>query len=719
MRILSVLCCSVSLVSLSAVARAQTASAPAPPAGRDVGAAQVEEVLVTAERRAENMQSVPVSVTAVTASALEAKGIASTSDLNAVVPGLNFTTLLGTATPRIRGVGSATSVGGNENSVSTYVDGVYIAQASAAIMSFNNIEQITVLKGPQGTLFGRNATGGLIQIVTRDPAATPGGEVRGGYGNYSTVTGSAYLTGPITEGIAADLAVYYSNQRDGFGTNLRTGREVGNGKDFAVRSKWKWEVGPDTTVRLALDYAEQIGNYPNLRLRDNTRDVNGGFFPGGPFDGNNDVDPRFRSFQKGVSLDFRHDFGGVTLDSITAYRKVKFDVRFDIDVLPTFIAASTKLEQDHQFSQEVHLLSPDTDRFKWLVGAYYFNGYSSYRPQTIESPASTRSIYSRQRADSFALFAQSTWEITDDTSLTTGFRYTWEDKKFDGFSMVRTAAGAVSFPTPVVGKETAKKPTWRVALDHNFTDTVLGYISYNRGFKSGGFSPQQVTPPIVSFNPEVLDAVEAGIKSDWFDRRLRINAAAFYYDYKQIQLVAFINNFSTVYNAASAKVHGLDLDVTAVPVRGLTLTGGLSILDSKFGNFPGATLSTPKPTGGNTLGVFNAKGNNLPLTPKWTANFGADYEMDVGNRKLVLSGNYYHNDGWYAESDNRLVQKPYDLFNASATLYLDADENVSVRVWGKNLSNEDYAVQLYTLAQGDGINVAPGRTFGATFDVKF
>jgi len=719
-------CCSVSLIGLGTAAYGQTAPTPAPidqassAPGGDAPSGQLEDIVVTAQRRSENLQNVPVAVTAVTATALAAKGITSTADLNAVVPGLNFTTLLGTATPRIRGVGSATSVGGNENSVATYVDGVYIAQASAAVMSFNNIEQISVLKGPQGTLFGRNATGGLIQIVTRDPRDQFGGEVSAGYGNHNTVTANAYLTSPIAPNLAADIALYYNNQMDGFGRNLVTGHKVGNGKDFAVRSKWKLDIGPDTTARLALDYERSRANAPVLRLRDGSRGSDGKFFPGGPFDGNNDANPRFANDQGGVSLDLRHDFGGVKLDSITAYRKVKFNVFFDVDVLPVFIANSDKTERDHQFSQEIHLISPDSGNFKWLLGAYYFQGFSSYDPQSIISPASTRYIYSQQRAKSVSGFAQATWEFAPETSLTAGLRYTWERKTFDGHSTIVTSAGVTSFPTPVSNnREIAKKPTWRIALDHKFTDTVLGYISYNRGFKSGGFSPQQVTPPIVSFKPEVLDAYEVGIKADLFDHHVRVNAAGFYYDYKQIQLVAFINNFSTVYNAASAKVHGLDLDLTVAPVRGLSLTAGLSVLDSKFGNFPGATLSTPLAAGGNLLGVFNAKGNSLPLTPKWTLNLGADYSLDLGSRRLVLSGNYFHSDGWYAEADNRLVQHPYDLFNASATLFFDADQRYSVKVWGKNLTNKAYAVQLYSLAQGDGINVAPGRTFGASLGMKF
>ncbi|KRB85352.1 hypothetical protein ASE00_00660 [Sphingomonas sp. Root710] len=724
MKLLSLLCCSASLISFNA---AHAQSVPAPSATAETGAGdvhaaesgQIEDIIVTAQRRSENLQSVPVSVTAVTASALAAKGITSTGDLNAVVPGLNFTTLLGTATPRIRGVGSATSVGGNENSVATYVDGVYIAQASASVMSFNNIEQISVLKGPQGTLFGRNATGGLIQIVTKDPSDRFAGDLSAGYGNYATFTGNAYLTGPIAEGVAADISLYYTNQAHGFGTNLATGNEVGNGQDLAIRSKWKWQLGPDTTARITGDYERTRGKYPAFRLKDGSVAIDGRTFPGGKFDANTDVDPHFRNYQGGVSLDLKHDFGGVTLDSITAYRKVKFDVRFDVDSLPNFFSASTKIERDHQFSQEIHLLSPNSGSFKWMLGAYYFKGFASYDPQSIESPTQTRLVFSEQRAESFAVFAQSTWEFLENSSVTGGLRYTWEDKTFHGFATITTTAGVVTNPPGVSGKQSAKKLTWRFALDHKFSDTVLGYVSYNRGFKSGGFSPQQVVAPLVPFNPEILDAVEAGIKSDLFDRHLRVNAAAFYYDYKQIQLVAVINNLSTVYNAASAKIKGLDLDVTAVPFHGLTLTAGLSVLDSKFGNSPGISFGTPNPTGGNTLTTFNARGNDLPLTPKWTINLGADYTIDLGERSLVLSGNYYHNDGWYPEADNRLAQRPYDVFNASATLFLDAEKNLSVKAWGKNLTNKAYAVQMFTLAQADGINIAPPRTFGATVGVKF
>ncbi|MDB5577573.1 MAG: TonB-dependent receptor [Bradyrhizobium sp.] len=685
----------------------------------------LEEIVVTAQRRAENLQDVPVAVTALTSNSLASKGISNTTDLGSVTPGLSYSTVVGSALPRIRGIGSAISLGGNENPVATYIDGVYIASAAASVLSFNNIEQVAVLKGPQGTLFGRNATGGLIQITTRDPQQAFAGEASATYGNLDTIGGTAYLTGGLAENLAADLAVFYNDQRDGFGRNLTTGSEINKARDFAARSKIKLSIGNDTTIRLALDYAHTRAAAPAFRPIYGSLPITGLPFTGGKFDIANETDPSLVSEQGGGSLSVTHNFGAINLLSITAYRKTSFHTLFDIDKLPAFISRSDLNQPQHQFSQELQLQSKGRGPFRWVVGGYYFNSSASYDPLVISTVPSDLIISSTQKTESIAAFGQASYEFAPKTTITIGLRYTDENKDYQGQGVVALRTGVTTINPAIFGTLKARKLTWRAALDHHFTDTILGYISYNRGFKSGGFNPQQFAQPLTPFQPEVLDAGEAGLKMELLDRHLRLNTAGFYYKYKNIQINAFQNGISTIYNAASATIYGFDLDATAVATRNLSFTLGASWLHDRYGDFPGAVISTPRVPngttilGGNATAAGNAEGNRLSLTPDWTLNLGADYVIPLPNGSINLSANFFHSDGWRAEPDNRIGQKPYNLVNASATWLFGPNRDYSVKLFAKNIGNVAYAVQMNAQPQADGVAIGAGRTYGVTLGVKF
>ncbi|MDB5576031.1 MAG: TonB-dependent receptor [Bradyrhizobium sp.] len=724
----------VALAGMVGVSTAQAQSSPnaSPPpaqdaakAGAEDGVTRLEDIVVTAQRRSENLQDVPVAVTALSAASLESKGIASTTDLSAVTPGLTYTTVVGSALPRIRGIGTAISLGGNENPVATYVDGVYIASSAASVLSFNNIEQIAVLKGPQGTLFGRNATGGLIQITTRDPEQSFEGQSSLTVGNLRTLGGNLYVTGGLTDRLAADLAVFYQKQKDGFGRNLTTGSDVGQNRDLALRSKWRLELGPDTVARLAFDYSEARAAGPAFRPVLGTVPITGVSFTGGPYDIATETDPSLKRSQGGASVQISHDFGDVNFVSISAYRKSDFQSIFDIDKLPVHISRSNLTNRDRQFSQELQLLSTGPGPVQWVLGAYYFNSRGRYDPLVIDNVANDIVISSTQDTESYAVFGQGSYKFTDKTSLTAGLRYTTETRDYKASALNVLASGTVINNPTITGVLKAKKPSWRLALDHHFTDDVLGYVSYNRGFKSGGFNPQRFTQPLSPFKPEVLDALETGVKADLLDHRLRINGAAFYYDYSNIQANAFVSGISTIYNAASATIYGLDLDVTAAPISALVLTLGLTLIHDRYEDFPNAVISRPQVPngttilGGNVVGTGSAKGNKLSQTPDWTVNFGAEYDIDLATGSIRLSANYFHSDGWRAEPDNRVGQDSYDLVNASATWRIDEAENYSVKLWGRNLGDKVYAVQMNAQPQADGVSVGPGRTYGVTLGARF
>jgi iron complex outermembrane receptor protein len=329
--------------------------------------------------------------------------------------------------------------------------------------------------------------------------------------------------------------------------------------------------------------------------------------------------------------------------------------------------------------------------------------------------------FTAQTTNSAAGFGQATYAFTDATLLTLGARLTAESKHIDASGSVYVTAPGLSIPQgPIHGSITATRPTWRAALDHKLTADTMVYVSYNRGFKSGGFAPAN-TNVVVSFEPEALDAFEVGIKSEIFDRRLRINAASFYYDYRNIQLVSYTTGFSSIYNGKSAKIYGLDMDLTAAATDHLTFTLGLSLLHDRFGDFPiGQTAQLP--TGGIVPlpEAVSAEGKRLPNTPDWQLNAGAEYSIPLSGGSVVLAADFFHSDKWYSTPENRTFQKPYNLTNASATWLFGPPERHSLKLWGRGLGNVAYAVQSAIQAPtGDLEAVGEGRTFGVTLGTKF
>lgn len=710
----------LSLIALcGSFAGAGMVSAQDMPQVEENEAGGLEDIVVTAQKRSERLQDVPIAVTVFSGEALSAKGVTNVMDLITVAPGLTYTQIIGTASPRIRGIGTSASQSGLENSVSTYVDGVYYASASSSVLSLNNIEQISVLKGPQGTLFGRNATGGLIQITTRDPEQSFSGNMALGYGNNDTIDATLYATGGITPTLAADVAVYYHNQRDGYGRNLTTGSEVSKTKDLNFRSKWKLQAGDDTVLTLGLDYGRLRGVLPSRRPTYDSLPTPGPRFTGGKFDIYTPVDPYYRNDQGGVSLNATHHFGDLDLVSITAYREAKTEIFFQIFGTTAQNSTSLNHNKDRQFSQEIQLVSTGSGPLKWNIGAFYFKYKGGYYDIDFNIPPLTQNFTTEQQTESVAGYAQATYKLSEATSFTGGIRYTRETKDFDGTGTITTrASGAIATFSPISGRITYQRPTWRLALDHHLDEDILVYASYNRGFKSGGFNPS-VFNSLQPIKPETLDAYEIGLKSDLLDRKLRINGAAFYYDYSNIQLTRFVDGLPILTNGPTAKIYGLDADLTARPADSLTLTAGISYIHARFGSFPGAQFTTPLPGGGNLVFQGDARGNRLPLTPDWTLDLGADYEILLPRGSLLISAQYFHNDGWFAEAENRLRQKAYDMFGGSVRWNVGDDQRLSLTAWGKNLTNQAIATQFQAQAQADNITVGAGRSFGVTAGLKF
>ena len=685
--------------------------------------AALSDIVVTAQRRAENLQNVPVAITAVSGAALANAGITGIESLQLAIPSLSFAQSAGYSLPRIRGVGTGAAGPGVENSVALYIDGVYIAATPAGMLAFNNIAQIAVLKGPQGTLFGRNATGGVIQITTLDPGRDVLLDESITYGNHATIGANLYASTPVTATVSADLAIYFNDQQNGFGHNTLIGGDVGGGRDISLRSKIKWQPTATTTIKLSGDYANTNADRPVSHVARDTLPSTGVPFTGNQFDTNLTFNPRQRIEQDGATMQIDQKIGELAVLSITAWRTGKLNERFDADAQPAPLTDVLLIQKDRQFSQELQLLSPKSSRFNWVLGGYYFDAKGSYDPQQtlvrakpFLAPPTTILSISDQTTRSSAAFGQVTVALGGETNLTGGLRYTSERRAIAARRTVTLPNGVSLPPSTAAGRATFSKLTWRAALDHRFSDALLAYVSYNRGFKSGLFDP--LTFPANLVQPEVLDAYEAGIKADLLDRRLRVNAAFFHYEYKNIQTARIENGVSLLLNGAGARIDGIDLDATVRATRRLTITVGLSVLDDHFTDFPNAIITTPFPSGGNSVTSGSAKGNRLPMTPNWTANTSVTYRLPTTFGEFEASGTYLHNDGYYEGPENRLKQSSFNIVDTSLA-WTSRSGAVRVSIWGKNILNQFYATQLSAQNLRDVVVANDGRTYGATAGVKF
>jgi iron complex outermembrane receptor protein len=715
------------MASWAGVSHAADAAAAADAKG--AAANQVEEVVVTAQRRKENLQNVPIAVTAISSTTLQSQGVAGVVNLAVVTPGLNLSR--DNAAPQIflRGVGTTAVGPGQEASDAVYVDGIYIATPASALLPFNNVDQIEVLKGPQGTLFGRNATGGLIQVLTKDPTPTPSMNASIGYGNYQTTEAQFYGTTAISDSVAGNLSLYYKDQVQGWGHNIPTGDDIYNGKTVGLRGKLLVNMPDDTTLKLSADYAVGNDTMAPRQLIPGAVGLDHHTRVGGFYDANGSQDPEFHYTSEGVSADLRHDFGWAKFVSLTGVRYDKVSYALDQDGTPLFFLDAVPINfQTNQFSQELQLQSADSSFVKWIAGLYYLNQTADVGPVRRAGTAEAAfggffDTFSTQKLESKAAFVQATVPIGWQTNLTGGFRYTVDDRSITGFN--QSATGVVS--SPANQSHQWSSPTWRLSLDHRFSDDLMVYASYNRGFKSGIYAP--FTPTSTPVNPEKLDAYEIGAKADWFDKRLRLDVSAFHYDYRDIQLTVREAGLSFLVNAAAAKVDGLDAEFTAVPIEGLTLRSGLSLLNGRYTSFPAAPINVPSPasctptphptgpaTGGNTVCSGDASGNKMVQAPPVTLDLGANYKWQTAVGEFVADAGYYYNAGYYFEPDNRIKQGAYGLVNAQ--LSWAPTQTYRFRVWGRNLTNKQYYA-AFSSSLGDFETAAAPRTFGITFEVNY
>lgn len=736
-----------------AAALAETAVDPAPAAAADTkGGAGIEEIVVTSQHREEKLKNVPIAITAATAEQMQAQGVTDAFDIGKITPSFSTNREVGFGTPFMRGVGTTNVLAGDEPSVATYIDGFYQGLGIAAQLPFNNVERVEVLKGPQGTLYGRNAVGGLVNIVTRKPSADTGVEGSVGYGNYDTFSSNAYVTGALGEHVAADFAVTQQDQSEGYSRELNTGKHFGTNDYVALRSKLLFDLGDTDTLLIGFDYANS---------KDNTANVNSpapGSLPlehgEGVLYGQKrsefaaNIDPRFDVKQFGATATLDLDFDSSHFVSLTQYRRLKaiYNVEGDgtssdgtlvttqLGVTPglpadspltpqTIVPASfyyiSKQSIPYFFTQEFQLLSKDAGPFKWITGSYVQASQDGYDPLNLyfstQAPA-LASIDRDQATLALAAFAQGTYTFDNGLSITEGARYSAERKSIDGtVSQLNGDGGYDSFG----GEQSTwfRSFTFRLAADYHVNEDLMIYGTVNKGFKSGLFNEQNIGEPAIK--PETLYAYEIGFKANP-NGMLRLDGSVYYYDYNDLQtFVVGSDGLSHLQNAGGARMYGAELTLEAAPMRGLSLRGGVGLEHATYTDFADAEVFLPSPSGGNYPVSEDVSGNDVIRTPKFTGNAGASYTFDVGgagyaalNASIAYSGRYAWDVG------NQFHQGGYALVDLSAK-YTTTNDRWSLTLWGKNVTDKEYLVYRNITQRFDAVAWGNPATYGATVGFKF
>ena len=705
------------------VATAQSQEAPDTPGQAPADGAGIAEIVVTASRTgAAALQKVPIAITAFSADRLDGSQVLNVKDLVQLTPSLNVAQVTASAVIYMRGIGSSNVFGGSDPSVTTQLDGVYIARAFGQFQDFADIERLEVLRGPQGTLYGRNAIGGTINIISRKPSNEFTGKAQVAYGNYDALTMQGYASGPIVQDkVQASISGNYVRRDDYFKNVNPALPGTGNADRGGVRGQLRIVPTEKLELITRADWNksnERFDSYDHLLVR---------YAPGGtnPTPLANSIvgdyhkvaielPQRNRTKIWGVSQEANLDLTDtLTLKSLTAYRWGSYALSVDNDGTEQRYTDVNQAETSRQFSQEFNLVL-NTDRFDAVAGLFYFRDRTSTRIQTSvfaspSTPAAAAFTFldlPESKTRSVAAFVQGTFKITPELNLTAGLRYT-KDRKSIAANFVRrsilTGAVAPGFPFVTDFSRTDDAWTPKFGLDWQVTPQVMLYGSVTRGFKSGGTSIFANTLPDLSFGPETIWSYEGGMKSDLLDRRLRVNLSVFRYDYKGLQVQSLIGpGVVAIRNASNARITGGELEVTARPVDPLTLGFNYALLNAKYEDFPNATISNPlapfvtgDPRFNPATRLYNASGNRLNAAPKGQLSAWAQVNFDLAAGKAFLRGEYYHQTRAHYDPSNAPImsQKPYGLVNASVGWNSD-DRKWGVQLIAKNLVDKQYLVTI-------------------------
>lgn len=681
-------------------------------------AAEEGAIIVTAQKRSESVQRVPIAISVATGDQLIASGVNSTRELNLIAPGLNYTFSSNGAQIVLRGLASLNSTPGQESLVSVFVDGVYQPSQTGLLFDLPNIERIEVLKGPQGTLYGRNAAAGAISIITKDPSQSVEGNVRVGYGRYSSRRIDAYVSAPLASNFGMNVSAQYSGDNGyikdtfaGVNAGLRRDRK-GASESWSVRAKLLWTPTPDLTMRV-IGYRNQLDTTANVAWRPITpisnallTDPNVVFAPDYAYNGN--IDGYSKSESAGASVEVVWDFPAFTATSITSYGQVQADSLTDSDAGPNNVAWNRLRFLEKTFIEEFHLVSNTDGPLSWLAGFNYFHNVSRYNPLVLNLGTIIRTPTVSAQAPS--IFGELTYKLTDQLSISGALRYTSER---------RTLRQVVQGVFLARAERRFNKVTPRVTLQYQIDPKTQLYATYSQGFKSGLYNASNVVLPLTPVFPAEIVAYEAGLKTQPAPG-LRVNLSAFYYDISNLQETARLPNTTTaLVNAARAESYGGELEINYRASPQLRLNGGIAYSHARYTDYPGAIYYVPRADGrGYQLVTDNAAGRPLLRAPDWSINASGTYEIPTSFGSVSLNAAYSFQSNFYWDTGKQLAQGETHLLNGRITV-ANASEDLQFSLVGKNLlDRRRYAFKFNTNLVNYGIQQQP-LWYGVELSYRF
>ncbi|HEY3695852.1 TonB-dependent receptor [Phenylobacterium sp.] len=719
--------------SASAVAAPAWAQAQAQPAEGNT----ISEVVVTTQRRSERLRDVPISVVSQTGDQLAKAGVTNVKELSFLVPGVKIDQTSNYVQPAIRGISSGVVGPSTDAPVAIYLDGVVQPNQIANHFDFADIDRIEVAKGPQGTLFGRNATGGAISIFTKAPSFTPTGNLSVGYGNLNHVTAKGYVSGPLVGDVLAGSLSGYYEKHDGYDYDIARKLRTKGLNSKAVRGKLLFQPTDWAKLTFIASYQDRFDSDTATGIAP-LRNTAASLDPAAiiatkPHTISFDTDSFLHLKQTTATIRGEFDLGFGKLTTISGYSKVWAHLAYDADRSNSSLVhvAYSYPQPEIMYSQELSFASNKIGPFSYVVGAYYYyddNKFAANRVQTSIDPATDFIATSVNPQLAYAGFAEANYDITDRLTVIGGVRYSWERRANKG----KVGFGVQpSLTAPYMIGPAIDFHAWtpRASVKYRLTDDTNVYFTFSKGFKSGGvqstafLSPPAAWPGLI-YQPEKITAYEVGLKSAPLPN-LSFNVAGYYYDYTNLQVqVQTITGLSETQNAATAKIYGLDADGVWRATNDLTFSAGVSLLHARYEQFPNAVVlrpAPPLPSGGlqgNVSVVVDASGNVLPRAPDYTFSLVTDYTKDVGPGTFGANLSLFYTDTVYFDSDQRVHQGPYGLANARVS-FKPRGSNFRVEAWVKNLTDKDYISSTFIQNVADVVGYGPQRTYGVSLDYTF
>lgn len=745
----------------------------------------LEEVIVTANKREQNLQDVSLAVTALPSSVLKDALLARSTELVNLVPSLN---LQGSGNGRsssfnIRGIGTQSFSSAVEPSVSTVLDGVVLGRSGMAFTQLVDIQRVEVLRGPQGTLFGKNASGGVVHFITKDPSEELEAEIQLFATEDEEYRSSFTVSNSLSDELAFRLTGYF-NQDNGWVDNVFDGSSLNDTDDWGLRGKLLWQISDNLSLKWTVDGNDRESsccvspfrswevfpaNPPNNAAR--IEDLLGQLAPASPSesnilvnlngDENGNLTSDTSSF--GNALELVWDVGSHTVTSISSLREWEVTERGDVDQLPSSLLGFNQGggSEQEQFTQEIRITSPGDQRITYVAGLYYFDQKINRRfDRSFDLTGNDRTQAEAiilVNTLNYAGFGEATFHLNDSMRILAGTRYTYDDVDFE-FERVGATLGANA--EPFFTRQTDNSDvSGKLVAEWNVSDSAMLYASYVQGYKGPAFTLSFGSRPDTSapVEPETSDAFELGLKSQWFDNRLTLNVALFKSEYDDFQAQAsqFIpdldangnpvdaNNdgrddgvFSFVLaNVGKVETQGIEIDFMARPTENLTLFGGFAFIDAEIKSFANASCNfgqsfrdvgyLGQTSCGDNPATQDLSGGELPFSPDWKFNVSANYRIPSASLSFdtVLKANFRAQDEilFDISQDDFQRQDSYEVLNVSVTLE-DKNDNYEVTLFAHNVLDEFYVTGIGAFADvftPNGYGHTVPRYHERTFGVEF